>query len=363
MLRRIPITTATTIVAGLVLRRIGLWSRGEPLRLTDRHGRPLAGSVSEKLYVDVNGVPQGMFVQSKSCAHPVLLYLHGGLPEYFLTERYPTGLENDFTVVWWEQRGAGLSYRPGMTPETVTLEQLIADTLTLTDYLRKRFGQQRIYLMAHSGGTFIGLHAVAQAPERYAAYIGVAQMVDALASEMLAYEYLLDRYRRAGDTRMVRRLEQAPVTKDGAPRAYLAVRDAAMHRLGVGTTRAMTSVFTGIFLPSWRSPQYTLSEKLRTWRGKLSCGVSVLWDQMVRTDLADELTQFRIPIYFLHGIHDYTCSYPLARGYFTRLTAPVKGFYSFAASAHSPIFEEPERVCRILREDVLGGANALADAQ
>ena len=70
-----------------------------------------------------------MFIESKDAAHPVLLFLHGGMPEYFLTERYPTGLEDDFTVVWWEQRGAGLSYSPGIPAETMTLEQFIADTV------------------------------------------------------------------------------------------------------------------------------------------------------------------------------------------------------------------------------------------
>ena len=32
-----------------------------------------------------------------------------------------------------------------------------------------------------------------------------------------------------------------------------------------------------------------------------------------------------------------------------------------AESAHSPLFEEPERMRRILREDVLTGSAALAD--
>lgn len=124
-----------------------------------RHG------ASEAVFARINGVRQGMFIQSKDSAQPVLLYLHGGLPDYFLTERYPTGLERDFTVVWWEQRGAGLSYSPSIPPETMTLEQFIADTLSVTDYLRDRFSKEKIYLMAHSGGTFIGLQAAARAPE------------------------------------------------------------------------------------------------------------------------------------------------------------------------------------------------------
>ena len=87
-----------------------LLGRGRPKPLLDESGRPLRGSISEKAFAEINGVRQGMFIQSKDPAHPVLLCLHGGLPEYFLTERYPTGLEDDFTVAWWEQRGAGLSY-------------------------------------------------------------------------------------------------------------------------------------------------------------------------------------------------------------------------------------------------------------
>jgi pimeloyl-ACP methyl ester carboxylesterase len=138
--------------------------------------------------------------------------MHGGLPEYFLTGRYPTGLDNDFTVAWWEQRGAGLSYGPAIPPGTMTREQFIADTLTVTDYLRNRFNQEQIYLMAHSGGTFIGLQAAARAPEKYHAYIGVAQVVDQRRSEVLAYDYMLERFRQNGDHAMVRKLEAAPVT-------------------------------------------------------------------------------------------------------------------------------------------------------
>ena len=188
------------------------------------------GGVPEKVFADINGVRQGMFIQGTDAAHPVLLFMHGGLPEYFLTERYPTGLENDFTVAWWEQRGAGLSYSRGIPPESMTMEQFIADTLSVTDYLRDRFGKEKIYLMAHSGGTFIGLQAAARSPERYGAYVGVAQMVHQLESERRAYEYMLGRFRQAGNDRMVHKLEAAPVTlAGGTPAAYLRVRDRAMH--------------------------------------------------------------------------------------------------------------------------------------
>ena len=68
-----------------------------------------------------------------------------------------------------------------------------------------------------------------------------------------------------------------------------------------------------------------------------------------------------VPVVFLHGVHDYTCTYAEASTYFDSLTAPLKGFYTFSQSAHSPMFEEPDKVMAILREDVLNGTNRLAD--
>jgi pimeloyl-ACP methyl ester carboxylesterase len=315
-----------------------------------------------KVFADVNGMRQGMFIQSTDPARPVLLCLHGGLPEYFLTERYPTGLEADFTVVWWEQRGAGLSYRPGIPAETMTTEQSIADTLAVTDYLRDRFGQEKVYLMAHSGGSFFGLQAAARAPERYRAYIGVAQVVQQLRSETLAYGYMLGQFTQNGDRRMARRLAAAPVSMaGGTPRGYIAIRDRAMHRLGIGTMHDMTSVLSGIVWPSLTSRHYTAREKLGMWRGKLSSGVSALWQDMLATDLAERVPELALPAYLFHGIHDYTVSYQLAKAYAEHLKAPLKGFYTFAESGHSPIFEEPGRARRIMLEDVLLGRNDLAD--
>jgi pimeloyl-ACP methyl ester carboxylesterase len=361
-LRRLTAAAAAALAVSALLRRTHLWSDGKPLPVVGADGRPAAGGLAEKLYLDVNGVRQGMFLRSRDPTQPVLLFLHGGMPMYFLTERYPSVLEELFTVAWWEQRGAGLSYSPDIPSEAITSEQLIADTLTVTDYLRERFGTDKIYLMAHSGGTFFGMQAATRSPERYHAYIGMGQMADQLQSEILAYQYMLRRFEELGDQRMVQRLRKAPVTATGGtPRAYLAIRDTAMHRLGIGTTRDMHSVLSGIFWPSLCSPQYTPAEKLRLWRGKFSSGVSTLWEENLATDLRETVTELAVPLYLLHGIHDYTCSYPLAREYFEKVQAPLKGFYTFHRSAHSPLFEEPERAQAILRDDVLAGTTSRAD--
>jgi pimeloyl-ACP methyl ester carboxylesterase len=133
-------------------------SPGKPKPFVDENGKPLAGSISEKVFVNINGIEQGMFIKGKNISNnPVLLYLHGGIPDYFLTQNYPIDLEDYFTVVWWEQRGSGISYRADIPKESITLEQLISDTLAVTDYLRNRFHQDKIYLVGHSGGTFIGI--------------------------------------------------------------------------------------------------------------------------------------------------------------------------------------------------------------
>ena len=340
-----------------------IWSYpGKPAPYVDEAGNPLSGSLSEKIRVDINGVAQGMFIKSKDVAHPVLLYLHGGLPDYFLDHKYPTGLDEYFTVVWWEQRGSGLSYSSDIPAATMTAEQFIADTVAVTNYLRERFGKEKIYLMGHSGGSFFGIQAAARMPQLYQAYIGVAQIADQHESERLAYNYMLERFRADGDIRMVRKLEAAPVTSTGeVPLGYLKVRDQAMHSLGIGTMHNMKSVVSGIFLPSLQSREYTLGEKLRLWRGKFGSGVSSLWHEMTTTDLNAQLTELTIPVYFFHGSYDYTCSYTQGRAYFENLKAPVKGFYTFDQSAHSPLFEEPDKMLRILNTDVLAGTNDLAE--
>lgn len=183
-----------------------------------------------------------------------------------------------------------------------------------------------------------------------------------LQSEVMAYEYMLNQFNANGNTKMVQQLEAAPVTMSGGtPPAYLAIRDQAMHSLGIGTMRSMDSVVTGLFLPSLASRDYTVTEKVNMWLGKSKSGVSIVWDKMLTTDLSKQVTKLEIPVYFLEGIYDYTCNYSLAKSYFEILEAPVKGFYTFDNSAHSPMFEEPVKMMQIFREDVLKGTNTLAD--
>ena len=356
-------TALLTIFFGGVLILVILlfaYSRGKQKPYLDQSGNIIKGSISEKSFITINGVKQGMFIKRKDETHPVLLFLHGGMPEYFLNQKYPTGLENYFTVVWWEQRGSGISYNSNISSAAITLHQMEADAVAVTNYLRRRFQKQKIYLMGHSGGSFIGIQVAAKAPELFHAYIGVGQMSNQLQSERLAYEYMLDGYKKEGNKTMVRKLENAPVT-DSLPNAYLKLRDKAMHSLGIGTMHNMRSIITGIFIPSLTCREYTLKEKYNMWAGKAHSGVSSLWAEMLSTNLMIQVPKLDIPVYFFGGVYDYTVSYTLAKEYLEKLQAPVKGFYTFNQSAHSPIFEEPERVKQIIELDILKGKTNLAD--
>lgn len=359
------LTLILSIVLGVLLILIVLlfmYSPGKPEPFLDRNGKVLEGSISEKTFVNIGGIQQGMFIQGKNKENPVLLYLHGGIPDYFLTRKYPTGLEDYFTVVWWEQRGSGLSYNTKIPAETMNLGQLISDTKEVTNYLRNRFGKEKIYLMGRSGGTFFGIQVAAQASELYHAYIGIGQMSDQLKSERLSYEHILKQYRDNKNWKMAQRLEAFPVTDD-IPNGYLKLRDRAMHSLGIGTTRDMESVLTGMFIASLTCKEYTLKEKFNLWRGKAQSGVHPLWDTIITTDLAKQENEVNLPVYFFHGIDDHTVSYTLAKQYFEVLQAPVKGFYTFQSSAHSPHFEEPQHVKEIFENDIFKEKTDLADIQ
>ena len=153
------VLTGVLILAGILLAL----SPGKPRPVVDGNGKPLPNSISEKVFVDINGVKQGMFIKSKDARHPVLLYLHGGMPDYFLTRTTPP-VWRTCSPSCGGSSAARASPTAPTSSKTDTIEQLIADTLAMTDYLRERFEQDKIYLMGHSGGTFFGIQAAARSP-------------------------------------------------------------------------------------------------------------------------------------------------------------------------------------------------------
>lgn len=342
-------------------------SPGKPRPFLDQSGKVLENSLSEKTFVQIGGVTQGMFIRSKNLNNPVLLYLHGGpaFPNYFLIDKYDPGLEDFFTVCYWEQRGGGLSYTPQVSLESMNLDQLTSDAIEVTRYLCKRFGKDKIYLMAHSGGTPIALKAVCQFPELYHAYIAMAQITNQKESEKIAYTYMLDEYSKRGDLKAKNELEKYDVLNNDSSLVafYKSVtRDKDMHELGIGTMHKMNSIFWDIFIPVWTCKAYTLKEKFNIWKSKFSfLPKTKLLNEILATDFSAECSRFEIPVYFFSGKYDLTVNINLSKSYFEKIDAPVKGFYTFENSAHSPIYEEPLKIKDIIEKDVLKGTNTLAD--
>jgi len=331
---------------GIVTILLMVFSCGKMLPFTDASGQVLPGSLSEKSWVPINGMEMGMIIKTRDQTRPVLLFVHGGpgMPEYWLNENHPSHLDELFTVVWWDQRGAGLSYSAEIPPESMTTAQMVADTISVAQYLCQRFRQDKIYLMAHSFGTYLGIQAVARAPELFHAYIGVAQSVNLDLSEQFAYEFMLDFY--ADDKKNRAQLIKAPY----GTAAYERIRDRVMHEAGIGTTHKMYSVISGIFLAVMKHREYMLKEKFHIWQGKSFSKNSVLNDEFRQANLSDLVTKLNIPVLFFTGAYDYTVNHHLSEVYLDEIQAPEKHFYLFEDSAHSPIFEEPDAVLAILRD-------------
>lgn len=343
------------------------YSPGKIAPYLDGKGKPIIGSISEKTFIKIGGVKQGMFIKSININNPVLLYVHGGpaFPNYFLIDKFKPKLEDYFTVCYWEQRGGGLSFTSEVTLESMNFGQLASDAIDVTNYLCKRFCKEKIYIMAHSGGTPIALIAVQQEPKLYYAYIGMGQVTKQAESEKMAYKFMLDQYSAEGNEKRIRELKKHPVLKADSniiPFYKSAIRDQYMHELGIGTMHKMKSIFRDIFIPVWICKAYTLKEKINIWKSKFYfLPKTKLINEILETDFAAKVPALEVPVYFFSGKYDLTVNINLSKEYLNKLHASSKGFYTFQHSAHSPLFEEPALVRKIFIIDILKNKNILAD--
>ena len=330
-------------------------SKGKIPQFYDENGEVIENSLAEKCYLEVEDGKLGMVIMAKDISNPVLLVCGGGpgIPEYLMEYMYPSCLADKFVVCYLEYRGTGLSYSSDIKVEEMTTEKYISDVVAVSNYLSERFEQEKIYIMGHSFGTYIAIKTVQQYPEYYNAYIAMAQTCNQTASEYMAYDYMKAQYEQLGNTKMVEKFENCPIRdSDEMYTKYFlsSLRDTAMHELGVGTTRDMDSVIAGIFFPSLRCKAYTWQERINLWRGKgLSAQFPVVNDS-THFNAFGEVPSLQIPIYFFAGKYDYTCCFDLQYEYYEQINAPIKEFYVFDNSAHSPIFEETGKAAKLFEE-------------
>ena len=142
--------------------------------------------------ISINGTKQWVLIRGNDESKPVLLYLHGGPGQSLIPFAYKATnkLVNDFIVVYWDQRGTGLSYDESIPDETMTIDQFIEDTRSVTEYLKRKFNKDKIYLLGHSWGTVLGTLVIQKYPDDYYAYIGVGQVVNSEEQEESGTEWL-----------------------------------------------------------------------------------------------------------------------------------------------------------------------------
>lgn len=343
----------TFLLIGLIALALNSPGVLEPLR--DIEEKEIIGSLSEKNFTEIGGMQQGFFIRSENPENPVILFLHGGpgspeLPIIIPFEKSER-LEKYFTMCYWDQRGAGMSFSKSIDPATMTVDQMVEDTRQITEYLQQRFNQDKIYLMGHSWGTYLGVKTIEKYPENYLAFIGIGQVSNQLESEKIAYNYMLQHATEINDKGAVKKLERFDINSPDFPslKYLLSARSLLMNKYRIGIMHDNEFSVTGLFKNLLTFKGYTLSEKLYYFNGSMF-SLNNVWHYIASDNLNETSTDFSIPIYIIHGKYDYQVSHTLAKEYFDKIDAPEKAFYTFENSAHSPNMEEPEKFVGIVRE-------------
>jgi proline iminopeptidase len=313
------------------------------------------GGIDTLHTVTLGGLPQWVQIRGHSQRNPVLLFLHGGpgSPETPFVRHYNGGLEKHFTVVTWEQRGAGKSFSPDIPDSTMHVSRFLDDTDQLVKWLQKRFSQPKIYLVGHSWGSVLGMLAIQRHPEDFLAYVGIGQVVDMPQNEALSYAYVLNTARQRNNAKAVRELEAIgpPVrgTYAGGMESLLKQRNWLTYFGGslYGKSDA-NEVITQLFF----AYEYSVGDLFNYGRGALF-SLFRLWNELMDIHLVQQVPSVRVPVYFCVGRSDYQTPFVLVENYFQQLEAPHKELIWFEKSGHSPNYEEPNRFQSVMVNKVL----------
>ena len=312
--------------------------------------------VQELKPVEINGIRQWISVRGNDRRNPILLYIHGGPGSVEMVESwgYQRPWEDFFTVVQWDQRGAGKTFasntREAMAPG-MTIDGMVADAEAMIRYLRTTYGKQKVFVLGHSWGSIIGEEIARRHPEWLHAYLGAGQIADSPRSEADGYRWALEQARQQENAVAVRELEAlAPYP---GPRGTLTIER-------IGAQRKWTMYFGGL---AWGrteykpfddarklSPDYSNEELAAIDQGSLF-SLEHLLAPMAAADFSKH-TRFACPVFIFNGRHDYTTSNEVAARWFATLHAPLKRMFWFDDSAHLMMQEQPGLFLMHLVNDV-----------
>ena len=311
-------------------------------------GNVVPGSIAELTTATIGGHEQALMIRGRSTELPVLLHLAGGPGGTDIgAMRLDTGLEERFVVVTWDQRGSGKSYPSFAPAATLTLDQVVADTIELSEVLAARFGRDRIYIAGQSWGTIPATLAAQRRPDLYHALITTGQMVDIRETDRLFYDDTLAWARERGDTALVDRLEAL------GPPPYAEPVGTYPHIVGAerslnpypefdGSTELTATIFR---------PEFSVIEQIGALRG-LADSYARLYPQLQELDLRAQVPALEVPVWVVMGRHEARGRVEPAREWFDALQAPEKHWVVFEASSHRANFERPAEYAALLDEVV-----------
>lgn len=308
-------------------------------------GEPLTGSVAELITVPIGGHDQTMMIRGRSSENPVLLYLAGGPGGTDMGAiRADVSLEQEFVVVTWDQRGAGKSYSALDPAETLTLGQTIADTIEVTNYLRDRFDENKIYLVGNSWGTTLGVLAAQQHPELFHAFVGTGQMVSQRETDIMFWEDTLTWADRTGNQGLAETLQTiGPPPYDD----LLDYEPAISHEHDWNVYPEFDS---GIEMPAILFvPEYSWMDRINGFRSFLDT-FSVLYPQLQEIDFRVDAPRLDLPVYMVLGEHEARGRAVLALQWFDILDAPSKELIVFEGAGHRPHFDQPGRFAGLMTQ-------------
>jgi len=315
--------------------------------------------------VPINGIDQWLSIRGKDRRNPILLVLHGGpaSPTMPVDYTYQSPWEDYFTVVQWDQRGAGKTYAANTEQQMapgMTIEGMTDDAAQVVQYLRGHYGKQKIFLLGHSWGTVLGTRLAQQHPDWFYAYIGVGHVVNVRRNEEMGYDFALRRAQAQGNAEAIKALQAIAPYPGNAP--------LTLERLGV---RSKWEMYYGGLAYGRQdysfdsdaeqlSPDYSPAELDAIGKGSVFT-IHHLMGPLAAVDFSHS-THFACPVILFVGAHDETTSHALAEQWFDTLKAPSKRLVVFADSAHMVMQEQPGRFLVHLVTDALPLAQQAGDA-
>jgi pimeloyl-ACP methyl ester carboxylesterase len=348
--QRVRLKRAALIFAVLVVVNLGVITISQLTAFTppiiDESGNIPANSIAELAELELNGTRQWISLRGWDKSKPVLLFLAGGPggTQMAAVRHELAELEKHFVVVNWDQPGSGKSYYAEKTRD-ITVDTYIRDGHALTEYLKERFSQEKIYLMGESWGSALGIFLVDEYPRSYHAFIGTGQMIDFEETERMDYAKAIEIAESNGDTDLVKKLRA-----NGEPPYY--GRDVTWKSaLYLNYLSAYMASRPGIRNPGYNtfrdvgSSEYGLLDKINFFRGIINTFNDV-YQQLYDIDLRRDHAKLEVPVYFFLGRYDVNAPTVLAEEYERLLDAPDKGIVWFEHSGHNPWINEPEKFVR-----------------